>query len=54
MKRKCPTGKRRHPDELTAIASAIRCSARRGTPLRVYLCPDCDGWHLTRRARWVA
>jgi hypothetical protein len=42
--------KRRHPTQLDAIASAIRCSARAGHPLRVYACPDCGGWHLTRWA----
>lgn len=51
----CSTsGKRSYPDELRAIAAAIRCSAKRGVPLRVYECPSCHGWHLTRRKAWVA
>lgn len=48
------SGKRRYPDELTAIAAALRCSKRRGVALRVYRCPDCEAFHLTRRRRWVA
>lgn len=44
-------GKRRHTTQLAAIASALRCSARRGTPLRVYRCPNCGGWHLTSKTR---
>jgi uncharacterized protein YlaI len=40
--------KKRRDSEEEAIAAAIRCS-RRGKPLRVYLCPECGGWHLTSR-----
>lgn len=49
---KCGT-KHRYRDELDAIGAAIRCSAKRGTPLRVYRCPDCGDWHLTKRRTWV-
>jgi hypothetical protein len=46
----CPTQhKRCHPDYETAIAAAIRLSARRGVALRVYQCPHCQSWHLTKR-----
>lgn len=40
-------GKRRR-SLMQAIAAAIRLS-RRGTPLRVYRCPDCETWHLTKQ-----
>lgn len=43
-------GKKRRPDYESAIAAAIRCS-RRGKPLRVYLCPDCGGYHLTSKVQ---
>jgi hypothetical protein len=46
-------GKRRHINELSAIAAAIRLSGARATPLRVYRCPDCAGWHLTKRRTWT-
>ena len=46
----CPgSGKKCLPDELTAIRKALRYSAQRGTPLRVYRCPDCRLFHLTKR-----
>lgn len=41
-------GKRRR-SLMQAIAAAIRLS-RRGTPLRVYRCPDCEMFHLTKQA----
>ena len=40
-------GKRRHPTETSAIAAAIRLS-RFNRPLRVYHCPACGHWHLTK------
>lgn len=49
--RKCPSGKRRHEDEMAAIAAALRRS-RSGTPLRVYPCPTCGGYHLTKMRKW--
>lgn len=46
---KCP-GKRRHTSQRAAIAAAIRLS-RNNVPLRVYRCPFCHGWHLTKQQR---
>lgn len=46
---KCP-GKRRHTSERSAIAAAIRLS-RGNRPLRVYRCPLCKGWHLTKQEK---
>jgi hypothetical protein len=31
-----------------AIAAALRCSRKRGTPLRPYHCDRCGTWHLTK------
>lgn len=47
-------GKRRHPDELTARAAAVRVlnHPKAATSiLYVYPCPVCRGWHLTKRER---
>lgn len=44
-------GKRRHPTQIAAIAAALRLS-RFNRPLRVYQCPDCGGWHLTKKPTW--
>jgi hypothetical protein len=40
-------GKVRHPNRRRAIGAAIRLSRRTGTPLRVYPCARCGGFHLT-------
>ena len=45
-------GKNRYPSERVAIRSALRSSRRGGTPLRVYRCDRCHGWHLTKMAVW--
>lgn len=45
-------GKRRYVSELAALASATRSSRRSDTPLRVYECSGCRGWHLTARPVW--
>lgn len=44
-------GKRRWSDELTAVAGAIHVLEIEPnlTRLFVYRCPNCCGWHLTRR-----
>lgn len=46
------SGKRRHKTQTSAIAAALRLS-RRGHPLRVYRCPTCGDWHLTKRPTWT-
>lgn len=45
-------GKRRHRTEQAAIAAAIRLS-HFNRPLRVYHCPVCSGFHLTKRPTWT-
>lgn len=50
----CSCGKRCHPDDESAIAAAIRLSARRGLGLRVYACPEGAGYHLTKRPTYSA
>lgn len=47
----CRSHKRRFPDFPTAAAAALRVSVHLG-PLRCYLCPQCGGWHLTKRKTW--
>ncbi|MDN5914616.1 MAG: hypothetical protein L0I76_05830 [Pseudonocardia sp.] len=51
-------GKRRYEDRIAADLSLalIRRHGRvRGKdPVRSYLCPSCDGWHLTSRRTWCA
>lgn len=40
-----------HPSSLSAIKSALRCSKKRGTPLRPYFDHDCRCWHITKQPR---
>jgi len=49
-KRMC-TSKKRYRDHNEAISSGQTATARRGTTLRVYECPWCDGFHLTKEKR---
>jgi hypothetical protein len=47
-------GKVRYPDEPTAIAGGLSSLEQHGeangvTKLYRYKCPDCRGWHLTKR-----
>lgn len=54
---RCETsGKMRFPDFDTAAHSALATSRIRATPLRVYECPSCSGFHLTKTpgGRYVA
>lgn len=44
-------GKRHYPTEREAIRSALYASRKTGTPLRVYRCGICGGWHLTKRPK---
>ncbi len=43
------TKKVRYRDEFEAAKEAKRCADIRGVPLRVYPCPECRGYHLTKR-----
>lgn len=51
LKREVATcrNKRRHPDDPTARAAAMRAMEQHGEAKRlwVYRCPQCNGWHLT-------
>jgi hypothetical protein len=40
--------KKRYWTEPWANRVAARCTAKRGTVLRVYKCPFCYGYHLAR------
>jgi hypothetical protein len=44
-----PAGKTRFATFDIAVAAALRLSSTLGRPIRTYPCPDCGGWHLTRR-----
>jgi len=41
--------KRRYLTQVTAEAKARRCTEKRGMALRVYHCPYCLGFHLTKQ-----
>lgn len=44
------TGKYAYTTFEAAVHAALTSNRKRGTPLRPYPCPDCDGaWHLTKR-----
>lgn len=43
--------KDKHPSSLSAIKAALRCSRKRGTPLRVYYDKSCGSWHLTSKTK---
>lgn len=40
-------GKIKYPSKEAATEARLECERKRGTPLRVYLCPRLDHWHLT-------
>lgn len=42
--------KTRYRSAHEARLTANMCEAQRGTPLRVYPCPICGGWHITSSA----
>jgi len=42
------TGKHRYEDYRDAARVALRRSRYAG-PLRIYRCPSCGSWHLTKR-----
>lgn len=41
--------KRRYHSEALAEQVAKRATRQRGLALRVYQCPLCQGWHITKR-----
>jgi hypothetical protein len=41
--------KKRYSSETLANQVREKCEAARGTPLRVYYCGGCEGYHLARR-----
>lgn len=45
------TGKRQYDDYGDAAHVALRRSRYAG-PLRIYECPSCGSWHLTKRRSW--
>ncbi|AXR74281.1 hypothetical protein DCC27_008220 [Auritidibacter sp. NML130574] len=45
------TGKRRYDDYGEAAGVALRRSRHAGS-LRIYECPSCGSWHLTKRRSW--
>lgn len=50
--KKCKLHKKdMHPSSLSAIRSAIRCSKKRGTPLRPYYEKACGCWHITKQPK---
>lgn len=42
------TNKQRHARRRDAKRSARSAERRSGRRIRVYECPHCDGWHLTK------
>lgn len=44
--------KRGYPTQAAAIGVGLRASRKTGAALRVYRCPACGAWHLTKRRRW--
>lgn len=57
---RCPeTGKHRYGSERLALAKleAIQSDPTPGAddyrPVRAYLCPACNKWHLTSMPEWV-
>lgn len=48
------SGKHRYPTWSAAVGPAVRSTQRAGRPMRIYRCPDCAGYHLTKRIKWEA
>lgn len=44
-------GKNRYPAEIAALIAAQRYAELRKVALRVYECPVCGGWHITKHVR---
>lgn len=52
--RLCPaSGKHTHSTFEAAVPYALRRSRATGRPFRIYACPHCTGFHLTKRATWT-
>lgn len=47
-----PCGKRRCATYDQALAYLLRLARLSKDPLRIYECPDCAGFHLTKRHDW--
>lgn len=45
--RSCPTGKRTY-DKKSAQSQMNRENRKRGSTLRIYHCPKCNQWHISR------
>lgn len=45
-------GKRAYPTYEAALH--VVCLRRSPYPLRIYQCPECSRWHLTKRKNWEA
>lgn len=47
------TGKHRHATWAQAVGPTLRSSKRAGRAMRIYHCPACDGFHMTKRTTWT-
>lgn len=43
--------KKTYPTYRAALKVLLRATRQRGTPLRIYPCSDCHGFHLTKQPR---
>ena len=41
--------KRTYPTYRAALKTLLGATKRRGTPLRIYPCKECEGFHLTKQ-----
>jgi hypothetical protein len=47
------SGKHRHPTWAATVGPALRAAKRSGRPMRIYHCPACGGFHMTKLAVWI-
>lgn len=55
MKKQCPSRKRRfhdHEEAVKMLRTIQQRNQRERTPVRVYECNVCKGWHLTAQKEW--
>lgn len=45
--------KHRYSTRIEAKISLKRCVEKRGGIFRVYQCPWCFGWHITKKEKWT-